>query len=218
MADPLMLRLRREDFLKLAELQDKFIDCIYSFDSTLILHGGTAIWRCYSGNRFSYDIDGYITSKGESDLINEELTWAVSRSGMRLNKIRQMGMAIFAYISDQETELKVELTPMKKKLNPIRKGYERADGSSLSILTFSPEDFIKEKITTYNSRRYIRDLYDIYQLIDKVEDVKIVRAKLKSFLRNLEKPLNEPELGNIILSGVTPTFDDMVKHISGAIK
>jgi predicted nucleotidyltransferase component of viral defense system len=217
MSDPLMSRLRRADFLKLAELQDKFVDCIYSFDNALVLHGGTAIWRCYSGNRFSFDIDGYIMSKKESDKINKELTWALSKSGVKLDRVRNMGISIFADAIDQDTRLKLQLTEPDKKIKPIRMNYERADGSFLSVLTLSPEDFIIEKIRAYESRGYIRDLYDIYQLIDKIDDKKTTSKKLKQFIKTI-KPPYESELGNIVLSGVVPTFDDIIKHINRALK
>lgn len=38
------------------------------------LHGGTAIWRCYSGNRFSEDVDAYVDKDIEKiDRFFEEL-------------------------------------------------------------------------------------------------------------------------------------------------
>jgi predicted nucleotidyltransferase component of viral defense system len=88
----------------------------------------------------------------------------------------------------------------------------------LSILTLSPEEFILEKIKAYSHRRYLRDLYDISQLINRVENIDRVRAKLKRFINSIESPIKADELSPMIINGVTPSFDDIVKHISEKLK
>ena len=35
-----------------AKLEDVLIELLYSEYKSLTFHGGTAIWRCYGGNRF----------------------------------------------------------------------------------------------------------------------------------------------------------------------
>lgn len=60
MAIPLILRIKRKKHRELAGLQDILIENIYEILPETVLHGGTAIWRCYLGNRFSEDIDIYI--------------------------------------------------------------------------------------------------------------------------------------------------------------
>lgn len=57
---PLNLKLKRKIQKDIAYAQDIIIEELYTFFSTAVLHGGTAIWRCYNGNRFSEDIDFYI--------------------------------------------------------------------------------------------------------------------------------------------------------------
>jgi predicted nucleotidyltransferase component of viral defense system len=220
MADPIMNRLTRTDFLALAEMQDRFIDMIYSFDKDFVLHGGTAIWRCYGGNRFSFDIDGYMRSRKEFDLLRNNITWEMAKKGIRLKNIWTMETGgLFIYIPVMDAiDLKVELVKAKQKINPIRVNYERVDGSLFSVLTLTAEDFILEKINAYESRRYIRDLYDIYQLISKVENQNRIKRKLRRFIDAINPPINEHELDPIIISGVTPTVKDMVKYIDGRIK
>ncbi len=44
--------------LSMAMLQDTLIDLIYdTIQADATLYGGTAVWRCYNGNRFSEEID-----------------------------------------------------------------------------------------------------------------------------------------------------------------
>jgi predicted nucleotidyltransferase component of viral defense system len=219
MADPIISRLNNPEYIALAEMQDRFIDMIYSFDGNFVMHGGTAIWRCYSGNRFSFDIDGYIRSSNEFELLNNFITFEISKRKMKLRTIRAISGALFIYITvSPTTELKVELIPPKNKITPTRANYERADGSAISILTLSPEDFIAEKIDAYSHRRYMRDLYDIFQLVNRVENKSKIRSKLRKFISGIENPIKEDELGPLIINGITPSFNDMVKYIGGKLK
>ena len=57
---PLFNRLKKRQHRELALLQDEITDIVYRISDEAVLHGGTAIWRCYGGNRFSEDIDIYI--------------------------------------------------------------------------------------------------------------------------------------------------------------
>ena len=57
---PLILRLKRTNHKRIAEAQDLIIKELYGVFDKAVLHGGTALWRCYNGNRFSEDIDVYI--------------------------------------------------------------------------------------------------------------------------------------------------------------
>lgn len=52
---PLEKRLKKRLHVDVGRLQDEAMEVLYSVDNTLVLHGGTAIWRCFSGNRFSED-------------------------------------------------------------------------------------------------------------------------------------------------------------------
>ncbi|MEM2965006.1 MAG: nucleotidyl transferase AbiEii/AbiGii toxin family protein [Candidatus Bathyarchaeia archaeon] len=57
---PLQRKMKRETHKRVAMLQDVIVETLYRVFPRSILHGGTAIWRCYSGNRFSEDADAYI--------------------------------------------------------------------------------------------------------------------------------------------------------------
>ena len=58
---PPILKLRKRAQKDVAGAQDKIVEEIFKvFGKTAVLHGGTALWRCYKGNRFSEDVDVYI--------------------------------------------------------------------------------------------------------------------------------------------------------------
>lgn len=217
MNTPIYQSLRSKEFVSLAELQDKFIEAIYALDHNFVIHGGTAIWRCYSGNRLSYGIDAYVRSEKEMKLINHYLTWELSKRGLKIDKYRRIERTIVIKISDENAQLKVELQVFKKIPKPITKGFEKANATLINVQTLSPEDFISEKVNTYASRRYIRDLYDIYHLINYVKDKKKVAGKLKKFLKNIKPPRNNGELEKLIYRGAPPSFKEMVKYINDAV-
>jgi len=58
---PPILKLRKLAQKGVASAQDKIVEEVFKvFGKTAVLHGGTGIWRCYRGNRFSEDVDVYI--------------------------------------------------------------------------------------------------------------------------------------------------------------
>jgi len=63
---PLEKRLKKRMDVEIAFLQDEVVEILYAIESRLVLHGGTAVWRCYGGNRLSEDLDFYLhASKSE---------------------------------------------------------------------------------------------------------------------------------------------------------
>jgi len=62
---PLGLKIKKVKHRKIAEIQDIIVEKLYKYFENAVLHGETAIWRCYSGNRFSEDIDAYIQKQEE---------------------------------------------------------------------------------------------------------------------------------------------------------
>jgi len=50
---PLNLKLNKRSEREIAYAQDVIVAELYKFFPEAIIHGGTAIWRCYQGNRFS---------------------------------------------------------------------------------------------------------------------------------------------------------------------
>ena len=57
---PLQAKLKREIHRRIAYAQDLIVNEVYFVFDKAVLHGGTAIWRCYNGKRFSEDLDFYL--------------------------------------------------------------------------------------------------------------------------------------------------------------
>ncbi len=213
MPTPIANILLRKDFVEIAQLQDETIEGLYELDPKIVLHGGTAIWRCYNGNRFSYDIDAYVSSERELNAVANELTFTVRRRGGQLDKLNIIERTAMGQVSDGHARVKLDIMYQRKPVKSIIKEYTRIDGTLFNVLTLSAEDFIIEKVGAYGSRGYLRDLYDIYHLINYVGDKTKIREALLDFLRDIEKPSNRNDLEMIVYAGVAPSFDEMIDYI-----
>ena len=209
---PLTLRLKKEKHRKIARAQDLIIECLYSIFNNAVLHGGTSIWRCYNGVRFSEDIDVYIPKDPQKI---ERLFKEFEKSGFIINKKKIGNNTIYSVLSLNKTIVRFEV--LFKKINGILKEYESCDGNLKTIYTLSQEELIKEKINTYLKRYKIRDLYDIFFLLRYIKDKKAIRKELIQLTKNFKKPVDEKELKILILEGLVPETEKMLHYIESFI-
>jgi predicted nucleotidyltransferase component of viral defense system len=204
---PLTLKIKKESHKKIAEAQDLIVSELYAVFNEAVLHGGTAIWRCYNGNRFSEDIDAYIPRDLEK--INQ-LYLALEKKGFRLEK-KKIG-AHSIYSSLELNRVIVRFEALFKKVEGSLREYATIDGNLITVYTLTAEEFIAEKIAAYQSRRKIRDLYDIFFLMRYADSAK-VQNLLSKFCAAYQPPLDEKEIKVLILEGLVPTAEKMMEYI-----
>ncbi len=175
------------------------------------MNGGTAIWRCYGSNRFSEDVDFYLPSNTGTATL-QILRQGLSSKNLATEKFKKTNGTLFAKLSYTGTTVRLEAIFKDIKHSAI-KPYEMSDGTSILVNTLSPEDLILEKISAYQARRKVRDLYDIYFLLSLLKERKKVRNALQEFLGKLQSPTDERELQTLIISGAVPTTDALVEEI-----
>ena len=205
---PIRLKLRSKADKEVALVQDIIIMELYKFFPGAVLHGGTGIWRCYHGNRFSEDVDVYI--KRDEKQLNEFFK-ALEKDGFKINKKRLKENSIYSGLSFNDVLTKFEATFQDK--NPFPGKYETSEGFFIKIYTLSPEDLIIEKVETYLNRKKIRDLYDISFLINFIENKEIIKPFLKKLITAFEKPVDEENIKNIIISGIAPSSSELLMEI-----
>jgi len=216
MSFPLENRLKTPEQKSLARLQDKLVEALYGVDLGIILHGGTAIWRCYGGNRFSDDVDIYATAQQLSRL-EHNLTWELNKQGVKIEYPKYSTKRIIVF--DDVARVKLEVMDMPAGLRAISKEYEKSDGTKLFVRTLGAEDFLVEKISTYEKRRYARDIYDIYFLVSSLGKIKAeMKSKLVRFIRHAEPPMDEQALKDIVYTGVAPSFKEIREAIGEKLK
>ena len=206
---PLANQLKKRQQVETAFLQDEIIRIIYMTTEDLVLHGGTAIWRCYSSKRFSEDLYFYSSS---FPTLTKQFEKRASSQGLMITKIKDTGNVIVSTVSNGKTSVKLEVNHVRKVEGTITT-YELTDGTEIEILSLTPDQFIEEKINAYSDRRYIRDIYDIYHLVKSCRKLESTRTNLRQFLQNIQHPVDEPILKSIVYMGLAPTFDRMVNEI-----
>ncbi len=211
---PISKMLKKRGQIDVARLQDEVVQMVYSLDIDAVLHGGTAIWRCYAGYRFSEDLDFYSSSL--FSLKADFKKMSISH-GLSVPKFKSTGNVLFSSISDGRTNANLEVN-LRKKVHSIVLPYINADGTSFQIRTLSAENLILEKIEAYCERRFIRDFYDIYHLLPFVEDKTPIREEVALLLTGTDSPVDEGVLKTIIYTGVTPSFDRMKLELTRWVK
>jgi len=206
---PIQLKLKRKMHKEIAYAQDLIVETLYEFFSGAVIHGGTAIWRCYQGSRFSEDIDVYI--KKDEEKINK-LFDALRKKGFQIEKKRIKENSLYSTLKFNELTVRFEAL-FKVIKNPFLKEYETSEGNLINVFTLAPEELINEKIVAYSKRRKIRDLYDIFFLLKQVKESKQLKEKLRKFIKNFDIPLDEQDLKAIIITGVIPATKNMLEYI-----
>jgi len=214
--EPIEKSLKSEKQVAIARLQDLAMDAVLAIEKGAILHGGTAIWRCFGGKRFSFDLDLY-ASDNQLKKLTRNLTWEFSKRGITMDYQHSAERVIGVHNAQASVKLEILKKPAGKR--SVQKEYARADGTKMFINTLSETDFIAEKIKAYKSRGYARDLYDIYHLLSLHEKPdKSTKKKLAAFLKSMTPPKDEKQLKELIYEGVAPTFDTIVNYIKDEIK
>lgn len=205
---PLMLTLKRQQHKDIAQAQDLIVKELYTLFNRAVLHGGTAIWRCYHGNRFSEDIDVYFPKQvSQINAFFERL----EKKGFVIKKKRILDKSLYSILEFNKTSVRFEGLFLSKQDELA--DYRASDGTILSVCTLSVKDLIKEKVSAYLSRKKIRDLYDIYFLLKYISDTKRIKDDLARLVKHFEQPIDKQDLKSIIIQGLVPRTDDMLAYI-----
>ena len=204
---PLILRLKKENQRILAKAQDLIVETMLEVFDNVVLHGGTGIWRCYSGNRFSEDVDVYIDRNlGKI----EEFFGLLVKRGFALEKKKIGENSIYSCFIFEKRFVRFEA--VFKKVDAFFRDYEKTDGNFIPVLTLTISGFINEKVEAYIKRLKIRDLYDIFFLLHNLKDDS-VRPALKKLIDFFKNPIDEPDLKLLILEGIVPGSKKMIEYI-----
>jgi len=210
---PLILRLKKNLHRETAKAQDIIVKTLFEIFNNAVMHGGTAIWRCYSGNRFSEDVDAYIPKDIEKlNLFLSEL----EKKGFLVKKKKISENSVYFYF--EFNRILVKFDAIFKKISGILRDYETSEGNFLTISTLKPEEFVLEKVSAYLNRMRIRDLYDVFFLLKYIKDISLIKKELEKLINEYKKPVDEKDLKIIILEGLIPKAEKMIDYIKDRIK
>lgn len=205
---PLIYKLKRSIHKEIGKAQDLIVKEIYSIFDYAVLHGGTGIWRCYKGNRFSEDIDVYI----KKDVRKINLLFSnLERKGFVIKKKKITENALFSVLELNKAVVRFEATFNISEY--ILKEYETMDGNLITVYALTPEVYIKEKVDAYLKRRKVRDLYDIFFLLRFVKNRVEIENKIRELISNFKLPDDENNLKILIFEGIVPNSNKMIEYI-----
>src|SRR3989338_6340664 len=204
---PLQAKLKREIHRKIAYAQDLVVREVYSVFDKAVLHGGTAIWRCYKGKRFSEDLDFYFSNdKRKMGVLFENL----KKAGFEIKKKKISENSIYSELELDRLSVRLEAT--FQKISGIICDYEMSDGNIISIYSLTPESFLVEKSSAYLKRFKVRDLWDVFFLLKFVGDPEAIK-EIGNLIKNYKRPLDEENLRVILLEGIVPSANEMIDYI-----
>ena len=204
---PLQARLKREIHRKIAYAQDLIVKEVYSIFDKAVLHGGTAIWRCYSGKRFSEDLDFYLPKDNEKiEILFENL----KKIGFEIIKKKVSENSIYSELKLDGLSVRLEAT--FQKIQGEICDYEMSDGNTISIYSLTTEQFLAEKSRTYLKRFKVRDLWDVFFLTKFVNNPKNIK-EIGDLINNYKKPIDESDLKVILLDGIVPSAEEMINYL-----
>ena len=206
---PLILKLKKQMHKDIASAQDIIVKELYNVFDKAVFHGGTVIWRCYKGNRFSEDIDVYIPK--DENKINT-LFLNLEKRGFIIKKKKISKNSLYSSMELNRTLVRFEA--LFKEQKGSLKEYSTSDGNLIIVYTLTPEELIKEKTNAYLARLKIRDLYDIFFLLRYVQDKKHVSRELNRLIKEFKEPIDEKDLKVLIIEGLVPTTEKMIEYIT----
>jgi len=204
---PLYTRLKRESHRRVAYVQDIVVKEVYNVLAKPVLHGGTGIWRCYKGKRFSEDLDFYFIK----DIVKINLLFEnFKKLGFVIKKKKISDNSIYSELELNRTSVRLEAT--FQKIDGVICDYEMVDGNIISIYGLTPESFLAEKSNTYLKRFKVRDLWDVFFLLKNIQNPKDMK-EIQNLINNYKKPIDEQDLKTIILEGIVPSAEEMINYI-----
>lgn len=208
---PIIKRLRKKVHKDTALAQDLMVIELYNSLQETVIHGGTALWRCYGGNRFSEDVDAYLPKAYKGSAGIRLFLSSLKGRGFVVNKFREKENSIYSVFSYMGTTVRFEA--VFENIKSVVKPYEMFDGTFINVRTLEPDILLMEKADAYRRRKNIRDLYDVFFLLKHVQRTGKTRKILLDLLENFEGPKDRADLKALIISGAVPEVKNILEEI-----
>jgi len=205
---PLANKIRKKSHRDIAFAQDKIVEELLKIIPNAVFHGGTCIWRCYDGKRFSEDLDFYFPkNKKIINLLFEIL----EEKGFEILKKKISDRSVYSELKLNNVSIRLEAT--FQKISGELLDYEKLDGPIITIYGLTAEQLLNEKIKTYLKRKKIRDIYDIFFLLQRVNDFSKIDREIEKVFKNDFVPEDKNNLPVLIFEGIVPDFDKLKNYI-----
>ncbi len=223
-----MRRLKLLDQIWKDYLQDLLLHLLYRKIPEMIFSGGTCIWKVFKGDRFSEDIDAYVSEIPEDlpDYFKKEL--ALFGTDCKISKSKKTANMLFLKLGlsfpghHREIVLSIEIlkSSKPKTIERVTLYSPYPDIPPVEMIVLSKEEMLANKVSAIYQRNRPRDVYDTALLLKfgaKI-DMKLIKKKIPKFnLKTFEKKMQEKQktwksLEPLIVTKL-PEFKEQVKYI-----
>jgi len=214
------MNITNEVQLRRAILEDEMVDLVLKHYGNFVMHGGTSVWRCYGGNRFSRDVDFYSNlDPSKESTFQKQFHKLLIENGYAIKeeKYNNKTKTLHVIFRGMDTTGKFDITFVKVKA--IAAEYLRVDGAKRIIHALDPETLFNEKMDAYLNKyeqqdHEVQDLYDMIILKNNIVKLsKDTHERTATFLAKIKDspPRDEKGLIQLILGGIAPSFNDMIR-------
>jgi predicted nucleotidyltransferase component of viral defense system len=155
----------------------------------LVFSGGTMLRLCYGLDRYSIDLDFWVTKDIGFAKLYQELKEHLSRYYKIVDSADKFYTILFELKSDDfPRSLKIEIRKEPKKIK-VETGIAYSKHSNIQVMVknVSLPDMMKAKIQAFLNRKEIRDVYDIEFLFKKGIPLNEEKETLLELVKEIEE-------------------------------
>lgn len=179
-----------QDLIKQEQFEIEVLDKLNSwrFLNELIFCGGTMMRLCWGLDRYSVDLDFWVTKTLDFKILYDKLKNELGTNYRISDSANKHKTILFELKSSAyPRSLKIEIRKEQKKIKVVSAiAYTKFSNIQVMVKTVSLEDMMTSKIRAFLSRKEIRDLYDIEFLLKRGIQIKEEPEILKKLIKGIE--------------------------------
>lgn len=179
-----------QDLIKQEQLELEVLDRLHTgrFLNNLVLGGGTMLRLCFGLNRFSVDLDFWITKEIDIDKLFKDLKEHLAQLYSIKDAANKFYTLLFEIRSkDYPRSLKIEIRKEIKRIKTEQAiAYSRHSNMQVFLKVVSLKEMMEAKIGAFLERKEIRDLFDMEFLLKKGIDIDAPTETLEKILKGID--------------------------------
>lgn len=215
-----------QDLIKQEQLELEVLDRLHTgrFLNNLVLGGGTMLRLCFGLNRFSVDLDFWITKEIDIDKLFKDLKEHLAQLYSIKDAANKFYTLLFEIRSkDYPRSLKIEIRKEIKRIKTEQAiAYSRHSNMQVFLKVVSLKEMMEAKIGAFLERKEIRDLFDMEFLLKKGIDIDAPTETLEKILKGINSLTRKDytvKLGSLLEEGERRYYiDENFKILKSAIK
>jgi predicted nucleotidyltransferase component of viral defense system len=154
----------------------------------LVFLGGTMLRLCFGLNRFSVDLDFWITKKLDTNKLFKDIEKCLDHSYMVIDAANKFNTLLFEIKSNNyPRSLKLEIRKGKKRIKTEPAiAYSKFSNLQVLLNVVSLSEMMQAKIDAFLNRKEIRDIFDIEFLLKKGVSLDAPKQMLKIVLNEID--------------------------------